>query len=240
MPCYQPSNFPTGFSTTGRTGYATEAECNQACKEGACCEGTTCSVKPQCQCQGAGTTFKGVGTTCSPNPCLCCSDNGPFSVFATVASLRLNDNGYYTPEYAEILTSALLGNKYELTRSQCGDYLTYKSPPDPRQAGIAFCNVDFMDELQLFPPNGGLPWRLFFSAYRYVRPGFCASMIGVSNTFSGQLKQFVNPIPFNFGFCVPGVGQPPGSVTVEIANALIGAQIPPNGRVMFGSVLLEW
>jgi len=51
MPCYQPSNFPTGFAATGRTGYKTEAECNQACREGACCEGTTCTVKPQCQCQ---------------------------------------------------------------------------------------------------------------------------------------------------------------------------------------------
>lgn len=50
MPCYQPSTLPPGFTTTGRTGYATEAECLQACKEGACCEGTTCSVKPACQC----------------------------------------------------------------------------------------------------------------------------------------------------------------------------------------------
>ena len=49
--------------------FTTEAECLQACREGACCEGTTCSVKPQCQCQGTGKTFKGVGTTCSPNPC---------------------------------------------------------------------------------------------------------------------------------------------------------------------------
>jgi hypothetical protein len=69
MPCYQSTTLPSGVTATGRTGYRTEAECNQACKEGACCEGTTCSVKPQCQCQGAGKTFKGVGTTCTPNPC---------------------------------------------------------------------------------------------------------------------------------------------------------------------------
>jgi hypothetical protein len=78
MPCYQSTNLPGGVTTTGRTSYATEAECNEACKEGACCEGTTCTVKPQCQCQGAGKTFKGVGTTCSPNPCLtgaCCGNN---------------------------------------------------------------------------------------------------------------------------------------------------------------------
>jgi hypothetical protein len=64
MPCYQSPNFPPGFTTTGRTSYATEADCNQACQEGACCTGTTCSVKPQCQCQGANQTFKGLGTTC--------------------------------------------------------------------------------------------------------------------------------------------------------------------------------
>lgn len=133
MPCYQSTNLPGGVTTTGRTGYATEAECNQACQEGACCEGTTCTVKPQCQCQctsgsccgpdtvtvdgvtgprcrggtksecdqrgglwacgfacstdektGIGIcssammanpnapVFKGVGTTCTPNPCLRC------------------------------------------------------------------------------------------------------------------------------------------------------------------------
>jgi hypothetical protein len=69
MTCYQSTNLPAGFSTTGRTSYKTEAECNQACKEGACCEGTTCTVKPQCQCQcttgrccGPDTTTAG-GTT---------------------------------------------------------------------------------------------------------------------------------------------------------------------------------
>jgi len=72
MPCYQPSTLPGGVTTTGRTSYRTEAECNQACKEGACCEGTSCTVKPQCQCQGAGKVFKGVGTVCSPNPCCSC------------------------------------------------------------------------------------------------------------------------------------------------------------------------
>jgi hypothetical protein len=51
MTCYQSTNLPSGFPTTGRTSYATEAECNQACKEGACCEGVACSVKPACQCK---------------------------------------------------------------------------------------------------------------------------------------------------------------------------------------------
>jgi len=69
MACYQSTSLLSGVTTTGRTSYATEADCLQACKEGACCDGTTCTVKPQCQCQGAGKVFKGVGTTCSPNPC---------------------------------------------------------------------------------------------------------------------------------------------------------------------------
>jgi hypothetical protein len=72
MPCYQSTSLPSGVTTTGRTGYQTEAECNQACKEGACCEGTSCSVKPACQCQGTGKTFKGVGTTCNETTCGCC------------------------------------------------------------------------------------------------------------------------------------------------------------------------
>ena len=72
MPCYQSTSLPSGVTTTGRTSYATEADCLNACREGACCEGTTCSVKPQCQCQGTGKTFKGVGTMCTPNPCVNC------------------------------------------------------------------------------------------------------------------------------------------------------------------------
>lgn len=64
MPCYQSTNLPSGVTTTGRTSYTTEADCLNACREGACFEGTSCSVKPQCQCQGTGKTFKGVGTTC--------------------------------------------------------------------------------------------------------------------------------------------------------------------------------
>ena len=93
MPCYQPSNSPPGFTTTGRTSYATEAECNQACKEGACCEGTTCTVKPQCQCQGTGKTFKGVGTVCSPNPCCGCDFNIPFSLSIAFEKLLLQNAG---------------------------------------------------------------------------------------------------------------------------------------------------
>jgi hypothetical protein len=52
MPCRQVSTFNGTAASSGS--YRTEAECNQACKEGACCEGTTCTVKPQCQCVPSG------------------------------------------------------------------------------------------------------------------------------------------------------------------------------------------
>lgn len=72
MTCRQVSTYngATGSGKPAGGGYTTEADCLSACKEGACCEGTSCSIKPRCQCQGTGQTFKGVGTTCSPNPCL--------------------------------------------------------------------------------------------------------------------------------------------------------------------------
>jgi hypothetical protein len=74
MPCFKSSTNggATGVGPPSGGGYATEADCLNACKEGACCEGTTCSIKPACQCQGAGKVFKGVGTVCSPNPCDLC------------------------------------------------------------------------------------------------------------------------------------------------------------------------
>jgi hypothetical protein len=70
MPCRQASTFNGTAASSGS--YRTEAECNQACQEGACCEGTVCAVKPQCQCQGAGQTFQGVGTTCDSISGACC------------------------------------------------------------------------------------------------------------------------------------------------------------------------
>jgi hypothetical protein len=76
MPCYQSTSLPSGVTTTGRPSYTTEADCLQACKEGACCDNVGCSVKPQCQCQGATQVFKGVGTTCSAGQCnvtTCCT-----------------------------------------------------------------------------------------------------------------------------------------------------------------------
>ena len=116
MPCYQPTNFPPGFTTTGRTSYATEADCLNSCKEGACCEGTTCSVKPQCQCQGAGKVFRGVGTVCTPNLCGCCG-NGE-TIAGKNATLYVSTDSMPTTRWCP----ALIGGSNSLT---CPDGIQY-------------------------------------------------------------------------------------------------------------------
>jgi hypothetical protein len=59
--------------------YATERECLEKCKMGACCVNLTCSVVPSCACARAGGVFFGEGESCpggaSPyfrNDLLCC------------------------------------------------------------------------------------------------------------------------------------------------------------------------
>jgi hypothetical protein len=72
MTCRQ---LPTYLGVPANSGpHTTEADCLKACREGACCEGTACTVKPACQCQGTGKTFKGVGTTCAGVNCGCCGN----------------------------------------------------------------------------------------------------------------------------------------------------------------------
>lgn len=97
MTCYQSTSLPSGVTSTGRTGYATEADCLNACKEGACCTGTTCSVKPQCQCQGTGQTFKGIGTVCTGTSC--CGSASGCLCYCTA-------NGGSVPQYLNITISA--------------------------------------------------------------------------------------------------------------------------------------
>jgi hypothetical protein len=182
MTCYQSSTVAASPSVKravdrGLTRYTTEADCLQACKEGACCEGTTCSVKPQCQCvdtslgsccgpdayTNCGVTglmcrvetkaacdqrggvwrggtscsadektgvcpcstsvtplanpsapvFKGVGTTCTPNPCPCC---GCFGCYDTCDrySFRVSNVG---PALSDICACLLKDRHGEITIS---------------------------------------------------------------------------------------------------------------------------
>lgn len=97
MPCYQQQSLPAGVTSQGRVAYPTQADCLNACKEGACCESNgTCNVRPQCQCQGDGQVFRGIGTTCASHPCnmcgISCSEK-----FEEIASLV-----YYTVGIASV------------------------------------------------------------------------------------------------------------------------------------------
>jgi len=116
MPCYQTPPHVGAVPANGS--YSTEASCLEACKEGACCETangtTTCSVKPQCQCQGEGKTFKGVGTTCSPNPCVQqCSPTCPvpasLSITIAVSESPISSFGITRPDCLASFPSFLSG-----------------------------------------------------------------------------------------------------------------------------------
>jgi hypothetical protein len=125
MPCRQVSTYngTTGSGQSGGGGYTTEADCLQACKEGACCEGTTCTVKPQCQCQGTGQTFKGVGTTCTPNPCLCpcCMGAPPDEILFSYSALgvtKVTQSGYGGIQYGCFSGSRVVTLSRSVNRSQ--------------------------------------------------------------------------------------------------------------------------
>lgn len=85
MPCYQQNTLTyAGLNRRTQTGYATEADCLNACKEGVCCIGSECTAKPGCQCTGVGSRFVGVGTTCGG----CCT--GPCGP----SGVSMNDGTY--------------------------------------------------------------------------------------------------------------------------------------------------
>lgn len=46
--------------------------CKSSSVVGACCDGENCSLTPPCECPpSTGKVFKGMGTKCEPNPCVC-------------------------------------------------------------------------------------------------------------------------------------------------------------------------
>lgn len=146
MPCYQSTNLPSGITTTGRTSYATEADCLQACKEGACCEGTTCSIKPQCQCQGTGKVFKGVGTTCEPNPCdtSCKPCNGGTSPSkASVTAVVSQVTAYPTSPLSAATLQQYLEGTYVLNKTETGSnsFILYTFGGWPTRQGARYADM---------------------------------------------------------------------------------------------------
>lgn len=171
MPCYQPTSLPSGVTTSGRTGYRTEAECLQACKEGACCDGTTCTVKPQCQCQGTEKTFKGVGTTCSPNPCLCYCDDG-----VTLQPESLTATFYFPYPYVPLIlyNTTTWSGTATLSRTSCWRWAT--SVPTP-PAGVPEVNLASTTDLVVFLGDSGL-------SFEVVNKGILGSQVSI---LSGDL-----------------------------------------------------
>lgn len=75
MPCKKAQGGGSPFGASGAGPYATEEECLNACKEGACCDISDpqdpfCYIVPQCVCLQDGNTFLGVGTACVDGQCV--------------------------------------------------------------------------------------------------------------------------------------------------------------------------
>jgi len=60
MPCIKTAT-NSGGAPANSGPHKTEADCLKACAEGACCEGTTCTVRPKCQCKCK------TGSCCGPD-----------------------------------------------------------------------------------------------------------------------------------------------------------------------------
>ena len=122
MPCRQVPTFEgrTGYGGVSGVGYRTELECQQACGEGACCNGTTCTVKPQCQCDAAaGFGFQGVGTTCSPNPCnigACCVGASCSQRSEEQCVAGFNVGSFFNPQ---IVSGAFVGDNIPCDPNPC-------------------------------------------------------------------------------------------------------------------------
>jgi hypothetical protein len=182
MPCFKPS--PTSpFGTARLNGsYATEAECNEACREGACCDGATCTVKPQCQCQGAGKVFKGVGTVCEAGLCECkcgCAASGaatPDHIYATVSGGTIWDGTYVLDRMA----GGTATSPQDCFRQAGLNYAAFHSGfwPDFITGSRCCCSYSTLIAKQpgcesFSPPVGDQPWFLDNSAggFIFAAPG---------------------------------------------------------------------
>lgn len=91
---------------------------------GACCNGTTCTVKPQSECNGTGEVFKGIGTTCSPNPCDPCfglCQTGTTTPDALSLEISNWQSAYSFRDYS-------INGTYIIPRTSCFDYTLFARP----------------------------------------------------------------------------------------------------------------
>jgi hypothetical protein len=177
MPCRQVSTYNglSGSGQSGGGGYTTEADCLNACKEGACCDGTTCSVKPACQCQGTGQVFKGVGTVCAGVTCCSCGDGYVKSLFATFSN-------WVTLTGTAGAENIVLGKTWELTRL-CGEkFWYYRGAISPSgRCPYSFCDLGYDLVISCGNERGVNLDQQFSMA---TRPGNCKNAWGVNYAVS--------------------------------------------------------
>ena len=133
-----PSNVPVA----GRTQYQTQADCLQSCNEGACCEGTTCTVRPQCQCQGTGKAFKGVGTVCTTGICCCPSRS---SVTVTISNFQSDRFPHNFPRLPSSLNGSYTLNFMSDSCNEWGYVQDFNPLPYPPGFGGTQCSPPRLD-----------------------------------------------------------------------------------------------
>jgi len=247
VPCYKTQSH--GGAVSSSPSYKTEAQCLQACKEGACCEDgpvgspPTCSVKPQCQCQVAGQVFKGVGTVCDPNPC-CTKCNRSsitwcqspacipkFLDFTYSLSFPIQFvnmfGGYYIRPFSASGSCTLRGVMSSEPSRPCGDYSFFAGPPE----GAAFNAYEFNCGV-----SGGGPYFIRHTC-RLVQDGRYDGPQGdryiyraTTDSTTGQLSWsfstygIIQFVPASSGYCYQsGVlvssEVPLATVTASVTNA---------------------
>lgn len=221
MTCLQ---VPTYLGVPAKSGpHASEAECNQACQEGACCQGASCSVKPQCQCQGTGKVFKGVGTVCTPNPCCsrCVSCLSPDCLpqYIVISYVAAFSQRVVLGPPPTVIPSYTFSNTATLTRTSvsenavCGEYTLFLSGTDA-QSFDASRVVIFLRPKEIYCGFGFLRRAENTSCVRDPCVGLFAQ--------SGQ-GRFGNPT-----FC---------TLTETSTGALIGDLNDPNAVLWQGAAL---
>jgi len=190
MACYQSTNLPSGFVTTGRTSYTTQADCNQACKEGACCEGTACTVKPACQCVSATQKFVGIGTTCASDTCQFCTANGYPKTGSGVSRCYCycTVNGGTIPQFVNVTVNW----SFSSTRTPYGS-TTPESVSSCTRSGTITATLTQQNS----SPYTGCPWYELKTADYWLQAFFSLSVEGTAEV--GSVLGFINVCNTGFG-----------------------------------------
>jgi len=91
-----------GFDSGVHAGFLAAVNCDLAATPtGACCQGTTCSLLTEAECDAVAGFYRGPFTSCTPDPCVpgaCCG--GPEFKTCTDSNAADCPDGYFTPEVA--------------------------------------------------------------------------------------------------------------------------------------------